>query len=84
MEAIKQALGISGMQPEVFGFRSAGTTDDKGIQIDMLIDRKDQSINLCEMKFYKDEITLIKEDADQLRRRRTRFQQISKTKKNSV
>ena len=47
----------------------------------MLIDRNDQSINLCEMKFYNDEITLTKEDADKLRRRRSRFQQISKTKK---
>jgi len=81
VEAIKRALGISGIQTEVSGFRSAGTTDGKGIQIDMLIDRKDQSINLCEMKFYNDEITLTKEDADKLRQRRTRFQQISKTKK---
>jgi len=81
VEAIKQALGISGIQTDVSGFRSAGNTYNKGIQIDMLIDRKDQSINLCEMKFYNDEITLTKEDTDKLRRRRSRFQQISKTKK---
>ena len=47
----------------------------------MLIDRNDKCINLCEMKFYNDEITLTKKDADKLRQRRSRFQQISKTKK---
>ncbi|MFK7903536.1 MAG: ATP-binding protein [Chitinophagales bacterium] len=81
VEAIKQALGISGVQTEVSGFRKMGTANEKGIQIDMLIDRNDRCINLCEMKFYNDELTLSKEDAAQLRRRRSRFQQISKTKK---
>lgn len=79
--AIKQALGIAGVHTEVSGFRSKGTTDIKGIQIDMLIDRNDQSINLCEMKFYNDTLTLTNQDATQLRQRRSRFQQLSKTKK---
>jgi len=81
VEAIKRSLGIAGVQTEVSGFRSSATADGQGIQIDMLIDRNDQSINLCEMKFYNDEITLTKDDSDKLRRRRSRFQQISKTKK---
>jgi len=81
VEAIRQALGISGIYTEISGFRSVGTADGEGIQIDLLIDRKDQSINLCEMKFYNDEWTLSKLDADKLRRRRSRFQQLTKTKK---
>ena len=81
VEAIKRALGIAGVQTEVSGFRSIANAQGVGIQIDMLIDRTDRSINLCEMKFYNDEITLSKEDADKLRRRRSRFQQISKSKK---
>ena len=81
VEAIKQSLGISGIYTEVSSFRSHPTLEGEGIQIDMLIDRKDQSINLCEMKFYNDELTLSKADATKLRHRRSRFQQISKTKK---
>ncbi len=81
VEAIKRALGIAGVQTEISGFRSSSDTQGAGIQIDMLIDRTDRSINLCEMKFYNDEITLSKEDADKLRKRRSRFQQISKSKK---
>ncbi len=81
VEAIKKALGISGIYTEVSGFRSPSDAEGEGIQIDMLIDRADQCINLCEIKFYNDELTLTKEDAGKLRRRRSRFQQISKTKK---
>ena len=80
-EAIKNALGISGIYTEVSGFRSTPDEEGEGIQIDMLIDRADQCINLCEVKFYNDEWTLTKEDAEKLRRRRSRFLQISKTKK---
>ncbi len=81
VEAIKRALGISGIHTEVSGFRSLGDADRKGIQIDLLIDRNDQCINLCEMKFYNSEITLRKEEATKLRERRSRFQELSKTKK---
>ena len=81
VEAIKLALGITGIQTEVSGYQSFGNSDIEGFQIDLLIDRADNSINLCEMKFYNSELTITKEDAEKLRRRRTRFQEISKTKK---
>ena len=82
MEAIKSSLGISGIQTEVSAFRSQGTKGQSGIQIDMLIDRSDQCINLCEMKFYNGEITLNKEDSNKLRTRRAQFQEITKTRKS--
>jgi hypothetical protein len=47
----------------------------------MLIDRADNCINLCEMKFYNDELNFTKKDADKLRQRRGRFQQNTKSKK---
>ena len=82
VEAIKSSLGISGIQTEVSAFRSQGTKGQSGIQIDMLIDRSDQCINLCEMKFYNGEITLNKEDSNKLRTRRAQFQEITKTRKS--
>ena len=30
--------------------------DDKGAQIDMLIQRKDNVVNMCEMKFYSEDV----------------------------
>lgn len=46
---IKQALGISGVQTSTASWRSK--TSESGAQIDLLIDRRDQVINLCEIKF---------------------------------
>jgi hypothetical protein len=47
---IKQVLGISGIQSQEYAWKNSET------QIDLLIERKDDVINLCEMKFYNEEI----------------------------
>lgn len=78
VEAIKMALGISGVRTNTSSFLAKkGDT----IQIDMLIDRADNCINLCEMKFYSDELLIDKQLAAQLQRRRTRFQELSGSRK---
>lgn len=41
----------------------------KGMQIDLIINRKDRVVNLCEMKFVKDEFT-VTNDYEQLLRSR--------------
>jgi uncharacterized protein len=46
---IKHALGISGIQTLTSGWRS--TDSKQGAQIDLVIDRRDEIINLCEMKY---------------------------------
>ena len=46
---IKAALGIAGVDTMEYAWRSE--TSDPGAQIDLLIDRKDDVINLCEMKY---------------------------------
>ena len=82
IEAIKQALGITGVKTEISSFRHSGNEDFPGIQIDLLIDREDRTINICEIKFYNDTYTITKEYASKLRSRRTTFKVLSKTKKN--
>ena len=50
---IKKALGISGVQTDVNSWRCEADSE-KGLQdsqIDLLIVRKDQVINVCEMKY---------------------------------
>jgi predicted AAA+ superfamily ATPase len=65
---IKRALGIGGIVSEQSAWTKAGDVD-KGTQIDMLIVRKDNVVNMCEMKFYSDDFEVDK-DYDSLLRRR--------------
>jgi hypothetical protein len=55
--------------------------ENEGAQIDLLIDRQDNVISLCEVKFYNDEVVLTKADADILRRRKSIFRHVTGTKK---
>ena len=47
---IKQKLGISGVSTKVYAW-SGKNSGGKGTQIDLLIDRADNVVNVCEMKF---------------------------------
>ena len=58
-----------------------GTKTTKGAQIDLLIDRNDQVINLFEIKFYNTAFTLSKRYAWDLREKMRIFQETTKTKK---
>ena len=49
LEQIRKALGINGISTQALSWSSKKTSP--GAQIDLLIDRKDDVINLCEMKF---------------------------------
>lgn len=48
---IKAALGISGIMANIFSWHIAKTDDHPGVQIDMLIDRADNVVSVCEMKY---------------------------------
>jgi AAA+ ATPase superfamily predicted ATPase len=78
---IKKALGISGIFSTDSSFYLKGNDADTGFQIDMLIDRSDNSINICEMKFYATEYELSKKESEVLRKRRELFRLKTKTKK---
>jgi len=78
---IKLALGISGIYSLASSFYKKKTTDNKGIKIDLMIDRKDQVINLFEIKFHNKEFLITKAYAENLRQKMWRFEEITKTKK---
>lgn len=78
---IKKALGISGVYTQCSSWHKAGNSSRAGAQIDMLIDRSDRIINLCEMKFLEGEYVINKEEELKLRTRRQTFYEESKTKK---
>ena len=72
---IKQKLGISGVQSDVYAWKG-----EKG-QIDLLIDRRDQTINLCEMKFSQGEFEITRQYDEHLRERAESFRSATKTRK---
>jgi AAA+ ATPase superfamily predicted ATPase len=76
---IKQRLGISGVSTDITSWRSK--LSHPGAQIDLLIDREDGIINVCEIKFARKPFSITKEfDAD-LRYRRETFREESRTTK---
>ena len=52
---IKKALGISGVHTNTGTYRIIGNGEKAGMQMDMIIDRDDNVLNLCEIKFVKGE-----------------------------
>ena len=80
---IKAALGISGVFSTNNSWKFAGNNTLPGAQIDMIIDRADQIINLCEAKFTRDNFIITKSYAAQLRLKKTIFNQVTKTKKTT-
>ena len=54
---IKNALGISGVKTTQSAWSKRGD-DEEGAQIDLLISRADNIVNLCEIKFYNDLFTV--------------------------
>lgn len=78
---IKEGLGIASISTQEATWRYVPTKGKEGTQIDLLIDRSDRMINLCEMKFYTEEFVIDKSYAGELLRKRTVFLEETGTKK---
>jgi uncharacterized protein len=83
-EQIHKKLGISGVYTEVSSWRYRGDLETEGTQIDLVIDRKDGIIHLCEAKFSSKDFLMSKEYTAKLRKRRAIFEYATKTKKAIV
>lgn len=79
IENIKKALSIQGVYSEISSWVSQNS--EKGTQIDLLIDRKDNVITVCEMKFSNDEYEITKSYSNDLRNKLNLFKSESKTRK---
>lgn len=74
LEQIKKRLGINGIATTVSTWRKTGTGQEPGTQIDLVIERADRIINLCEMKFSIQPYNITKEYEQTLRNRMAIFQ----------
>ena len=79
---VKKALGISGVQAEVYPWHATTDGNVAGAQVDMIIDRADRVLNLCEMKFSQDDFVISKDYDERLRRKIVRFQEETRGKRN--
>jgi uncharacterized protein len=78
---IKKVLNIKNIYTEESVWRYVPGKGKPGAQIDLLLDRRDRCINICEMKFATDEFTITKKYADELRQKKTVFEEKTKTRK---
>lgn len=79
--SIKRALGIAGVYTEVSVWQHKANELEKGAQIDLLIDRKDHTINVCEIKFYDSTVGIDKKYAEEIQQKLSVFKQKTQTKK---
>ena len=77
---IKNKLGIQSVYTTISSWRSKKY--DKGAQIDLIIDRRDNIINLCEIKFSINPFIISKKYAGELRNKIGVFKAESETRKS--
>ena len=76
---MKQALGISGVLSEACSWacKENKENDIHGSQIDLMIVRKDQVINLCEMKYSRKKYTITAKTDEEIRNKTSDFLSIT-------
>ena len=80
LRQLKVALGISGVVTAVSSYQAAAKDELPGVQIDLVIERADKVINLCEFRFYNQEIALTQNEGRKLSQRENLFREHTATK----
>jgi AAA+ ATPase superfamily predicted ATPase len=81
LQQIKEALRIGAVFTEASGWRYIPKKGESGAQIDLLLDRRDHCINICEMKFSSGEFVIDKKYAAELDSKVRVFMEQTRTKK---
>ena len=76
-KTIKELLGISGMKADAYGWAGAK-------QIDLILDRSDDCINIFELKFYKEKYSISSEYLADIESKIKAFKMSTKTKKSII
>jgi len=91
LDQIKYGLGISGMATDASTWRYVAKKDEseeekhrRGTQVDLVIQRADKILHLCEMKFASSEYTITSDYAEKLRYRQSLFMSENKIKHGVV
>lgn len=81
IQQIKKALGISGVLTRQGAWQLNSNPPGGGAQIDLIIDRADNCINLIECKFYNKPYALTQKDVQNLRIKRDAFVEATNVRK---
>lgn len=81
---IKEALGLRVVSTSLATWQKQGDKNERGAQVDMLIERADRILHLCEIKFSVRKYSLSKAYEDRLRERMTIFADATKCRKTIV
>lgn len=81
IDNIKKALKIEGIYSQSGAWHTKGDDDIPGAQIDLLIDRADNIINICEIKFSNAPYIITADYAKKIRNKLAAFSHKTKTKK---
>mgnify|MGYP000152742796 CR=1 FL=1 len=83
---IKTILRFDKISTQFYSWRSRTdvASHERGAQIDIIIDRADDMINVCEVKYSKSQYELTKSEFDKLQNRINRFRGETKTKKGVI
>ena len=80
-EQIKAKLGISGIVTTEYAWRNVANNEISGAQIDLLIERGDGIIDICEIKFSVEEYSITKEYMEKLLHKKYVYKSVTKTRK---
>ena len=85
-EQIKKALGISGLYTEVCSWKCEEDKEKgiSGAQIDLLIDRDDKHVNVCEIKYSSDIFSIDKNYEEKLTTKLSSFRRATGTRKGVI
>ena len=72
---IKQALRIDGIKSEYYSWRGIDPETQQQAQIDLIIERADRMINLCEAKYSEKPYLISKDEYDKFMNRLALFKQ---------
>lgn len=80
IESLRRALGINGINTITSQLIIPSEKPGDGGQIDLVIERADRHVNLCEMKFYSSEVSIDQKENLKLRNRKDNFKEKYKVK----
>lgn len=84
IKQLKTGLGIAAVNTleSNWLYRPEKGSQGRGAQIDLIIDRADDVVNLCEIKYCSKEYVVTKQYANQLNQKKELFREITRTKKS--
>lgn len=82
IDQIRESLSIKGISSSVSSFFALPKDGYSGAQIDLIIDRNDNTMNICEIKFSEDDYNVTKKDVENINTKKQVFRYHTGTKKH--